>query len=147
MILKIKGKFAEDSYNLKLTPIATTSSFSYYSESSRSYPAHGTKEFDYPHSGVYCVEATYTPKATNLTATFYYIFEGEKYETAFTFRNNGTVGATADVAYPYEAGRTYHITSLIDLDNKKIWLYLNGELISKDKENGDADSTLRNDLP
>lgn len=147
MILKIKGKFAEDSYNLKLTPIATTSSFSYYSESSRSYPAHGTKEFDYPHSGVYCVEATYTPKATNLTATFYYIFEGEKYETAFTFRNNGTVGATADVAYPYEAGRTYHITSLIDLDNKKIWLYLNGELISKDKENGDTDSTLRNDLP
>jgi len=140
MLLKITYDDSVKEFTLKLAPVVTKDDFGNYSETALIYPGLNKIAEGIPVRNVVCIEGRVTmTEYQNLHVSL--AMQDDMWTYPIRFRDDGTISQFlmdgSAVQIPYELNKPYQFVVLMDLPKKRSWLYLNGMLVSKDKEQGD----------
>lgn len=151
MILKVTYNNSVNEYTLKLAPVVTKDDFSNYSDFTLIYPKIDTLAEGIPISGVICIEGRITLDAYKNSDFLSIEMRDGAWSFPVRFRDTGMISQflmNGDaVQIPYEPNKPYQFVLLMDLAKQRSFLYINGILVSKDKERGDYSDRMRDGSP
>lgn len=144
MKLRVKAGEKESVYELKLARKIAEPALVIDNSTRYRWPAPAAGIPDYPTHGVYVFEGRMT--MTEYADASITISYDNKWTRPLYFTKEGyitqTTSKTFAVQVPYELNKEYQFVAMVDLDNKKYRLYINGVLVSKDKVNGDSHTNI-----